>query len=469
MNSSTILKLASYLFVSGMAASALAESPGAPAVAAKSVPAAFRPALQKALAADGALGIPSVTDSSAWLEQKVSADDGTYLGAFGWSFAMEGNTALIGAYYQTIGANSFQGAVYVFTESNGVWTQTQELTASDGAGGDNFGTSVAIDGDTVLIGAPSVAIGSNLNVGAAYVFTRSGGTWIQGQKLMADDGAASSTFGISVAVRGSMTLIGAHGAAINGQNSQGAVYAFTASGGTWSQAQKLVASDGVASDQFGQQLSLDAHGTTVVIGSDQATYADSFPGTGAAYVFNLQGDTWTQTQRLEADDGQLADYFGRWTAIQGSTIVIGAPASPDSGGNPFMGSAYVFTESGGTWTQTQKLTADDGVSGDFFADAVAIAGNTILIGAPGATIGGNPFVGAAYVYSFDGASWNQSDKIVPSDGAYGDEFGYAVALRDDLTALVGSPHPTDDGSGSTGAAYFYMNDTIFANGFEATP
>jgi len=433
-----------------------------PAHRISSMPASLRSSLYQALAADAAV-LPFRADQQVWREQKVTADDGGYLDALGWSVAIDGSTALIGAYYATIGSNSFQGAVYVFTESGGTWTQAQKLTASDGAGGDNFGTSVALDGDTALIGAAGYSVGNDLLVGTAYVFTRSNGVWTQGQKLLADDGAAVDTFGISVALEGNNALIGAHGANIDGRNSQGAVYAFTATDGVWTQTQKLVADDGAAYDQFGQQFALD--GTTAVIGADQATYANDYPGKGAAYVFTLTQGVWTQMQRLEADDGELADYFARWVDIEGSTIVIGAPAA-----NVFQGSAYVFTESGGTWTQSQKLVADDGISGDFFADAVSIKGSTLLIGAPGATIGGNPFTGAAYMFTTaDGVVWNQGSKLVPSDGAYGDEFGYSVILRDGGTALIGAPHPTDDGAGMAGAAYFYSLDTIFQNGFEATP
>ena len=409
-----------------------------------------------------AMATPWVVSGSAaapWIEQKFVPEDGMPLAATGWSVAVHGDVAMVGAYYQTINGNQFQGAVYVFAKTNGAWTQVQELTADDGADGDNFVTALEFDGSTALIGELGVSIQTQLLIGAVYVFTESGGVWTQSQKLMASDGAAVATFGITVGIQGSNALIGASGAAIAGNNDQGAVYAFTESGGTWTEGQKITANDGVAYDQFGQQLAFQ--GTTAVIGADQATYANQYPGPGAAYVFDLADGTWTQTQRLEADDGVDADYFGRWAAIDGSTIVIGAPAA---GG--FQGAAYVFVNARGSWAQSQKLVSDDGIPGDFFADAVAISGTTLLIGAPGATLNNNPFTGAAYLYNEVGSSWTQGTKLTPSDGQYGDEFGFSVALEGNSTALIGAPHPTDDGLNLPGAAYFYSNDAIFADGFD---
>jgi len=407
---------------------------------------------------------PRVIDALAWLEQKVTADDGGSLDAFGWSATIKGDMAFVGAYYASIGANPFQGAVYVFKESAGEWTQVQKLTASDGAGGDNFGTVVAYDGSTLMIGAPGVVLDGQLLQGAVYIFTESDGGWTERQKLVADDVPSRiREFGISVAVEDSQALVGAHGVTIDGNDYQGAVYAFAETDGTWTQTQKLTASDGVAQDQFGQQLVMD--GSTALIGADQATYANGNAGHGAAYIFDFDASsgTWSQTQRLAADDGADDDYFGRWVALAGTNALVGAPAA-----NAFQGAVYAFSVSGGTWTQTQKLLAADGASGDFFGDAIAIDGTNAVVGAPGATIGGNPFTGAAYLFDGSGASWNEVGKLAPSDGTLGDEFGYSVALRGGDTVFAGAPHPTDDGSGSPGAGYFYSLDTIFADDFDGS-
>src|SRR5438046_6090849 len=139
-------------------------------------------------------------------------------------WALDGNTLVVGANGATVGGNAAQGAVYVFTESNGTWTQTQKLTANDGAAYDNFGLSVALKGSTILVGSPRAAIGANAGQGALYVFTESNGTWRQTQKLTASAGATNDSFGESVALEDSTALIGAYNATINGHSLQGAAY-----------------------------------------------------------------------------------------------------------------------------------------------------------------------------------------------------------------------------------------------------
>src|SRR5204863_1291779 len=159
---------------------------------------------------------------SDWPEQKVSSDDGATDDQFGWSVVFAGDTAFVGAPNASVGANNAQGAVYVFTNSNGTWVQTQKLTADDGAEGDAFGISIALSGSTALIGA----FNNNNLQGAAYVFTESGGTWSQAQKLTADDGTQFNQFGWSVALQGDTAMIGSIGATVGQNSSQGAVYVF---------------------------------------------------------------------------------------------------------------------------------------------------------------------------------------------------------------------------------------------------
>ncbi|PYL65608.1 MAG: hypothetical protein DMF20_08385, partial [Verrucomicrobia bacterium] len=172
---------------------------------------------------------------SDWPEEKVSSDDGATDDQFGWSVVFAGTTALVGAPNATIGGNGGQGAVYVFTNNNGTWVQTQKLTADDGAAGDTFGISIALSGSTAIIGAPN----TNTFQGSAYVFTLSGGTWSQTQKLTADDGTQFNQFGWSVALEGNTALVGSISATVGQNSSQGAVYVFSQSGGTWSQTQKF--------------------------------------------------------------------------------------------------------------------------------------------------------------------------------------------------------------------------------------
>ncbi len=284
-------------------------------------------------------------------------------------------------------------AAYPLTVDPLVWLE-QKVIASDGAAGDRFGFSVALSGSTALVGAPNATVNGNQYQGAAYVFSESGGTWSQTAKLTASDGAAYDFFGISVAVSGSTAIVCAENATVNGNGSQGAAYVFSDSGGTWSQTAKLTASDGATGDAFGSSVVLV--GSTALVGAVNATVNGNF-AQGAAYVFSDSGGTWSQTAKLTASDGAANDQFGFSVALSGSTALVGAYRATVNG-NSAQGAAYVFTESGDTWAQSQKLTANDGAAYDFFGFSVAVSGSTAIVCAEGATVNGNGGQGTAYFY-----------------------------------------------------------------------
>jgi hypothetical protein len=185
---------------------------------------------------------------------------------FGFSVAIDGDTAFVGA-------NSNQGAVYVFTRSGGSWTELQKLTAPDAAAGDLFGVSLALDAGTVVIGASGKTERGDAGAGAAYVFTLSGGVWTAQQKLLPDISAASNLFGAAVAVSGDTALIGSFGDDIGAKTDQGSAVVFVRSAGVWTKQQKLTAADGLADDKFGLAVALS--GDTAVIGA----IGDDFDGT----------------------------------------------------------------------------------------------------------------------------------------------------------------------------------------------
>jgi hypothetical protein len=229
-----------------------------------------------------------------------------------------------------------------------VWLE-QKVTASDGAANSYFGSAAALNGSTALIGAD----GDNSFQGAAYLFAKSNGSWSEGQKLTASDGLAGDEFGYRVALADNTLLVGAFTATVGGVVSQGAAYVFTESNSTWNESQKLTASDGGLFDNFGASVALD--GSTLVVGANGATVGSN-PAQGAVYVFTESNGTWTQTQKLTANDGAAYDNFALSVALKGSTILVGSPRAA-IGGNAGQGALYVFTESNGTWSQTQKLTA----------------------------------------------------------------------------------------------------------------
>ncbi|MGH8428132.1 MAG: hypothetical protein ACRES7_09150 [Gammaproteobacteria bacterium] len=410
----------------------------------KVVPATLKSRGNRVLIAvnDAHAAYPLTVDPLVWLEQEVTASNGTQDDSFGGTLALSGTTALVGA----ASANNSQGAVYVFTESNGVWAQTQELSASDGAPDEDFGDSVAVAGTTALIGAPGVALDQS---GSVYVFTESDGTWTQRQELTASGGLSQSYFGYSVALAGTTALIGAPGTG----NYQGATYVFSESGGTWSQTQELAASDGAPGDWFGWSVAVD--GTSALIGVPLKNLSQ-----GVTYVFGESNGTWTQTQELTASDGAYDNQFGRSVALAGTTALIGAPYATVNG-NSEQGAAYVFTNSNGTWSQAQKLTASDGAVEAIFGFALSLSGNTALIGAychyydPSS---GECSPGVAYVFDESGGTWSQTQELSASNGATDNEFGYAVAL-DGTTALSGA----FGANGYVGAAYLYSESDLGLN------
>src|SRR5437588_521914 len=272
-----------------------------------------------------------------WLEQKVTASDGTANSYFGSAAALNGSTALIGA----DGDNSFQGAAYLFTKSNGSWSEGQKLTASDGLPGDEFGYRVVLADNTLLVGAFTATVGGVASQGAAYVFNASNGTWSESQKLTASDGGLFDNFGASVALDGSTLVVGANGATVGGNPAQGAVYVFTESNGSWSERQRLTASDGTAVANFGNAVALD--GSTALIGADASTVRGN-TYQGKAYLFTESGGNWSQSDMFIASDGAVDDYFGAALAWDGVTALISTP-HPTIGGNTWQGAAYFYEQS----------------------------------------------------------------------------------------------------------------------------
>jgi len=392
---------------------------------------------------------------------KLQATDGVTGDQFGGSTAISGDTAVIGA--NAIGGTvSGPGAAYVYVRNGGNWTLQQKLTASDGAPEDAFGSSVAISGDTIVVGAYSDTVGTNTSQGSAYVFVRSGTAWTQQQKLVAGDGASFDIFGRTVAISGDTVAVGASSDDITTNVDQGSAYIFLRTGSTWAQQQKLLAGDGTTSDFFGDSITIE--GNTVLIGATDDT-TGVVTQQGSAYVFVRTGTTWAQQQKLTANDGTTFDYFGFSVALSGDTAVIGT--LQDIGATFQQGSAYVYVRSGTTWTQQQKLLANDGAANDSFGNSVSVLGDTVLIGAAGDTNGTNPRQGSAYVFSRTGTTWTQQQKLTASDGTADDSFGASVSLTPDA-ALIGSLGDSIGSNVFQGSAYLFA-PSVTVSGRVTTP
>jgi len=376
------------------------------------------------------------------------ASDGAAGDEFGISVSVSGDTAAIGANTDDNAGGTDAGSAYVFVRSGGVWTQQQELTASDGAANDNFGASVSVSEDTAVVGAfgdDDAGSGS----GSAYVFVRSGGVWTQQQKLTASDAAANDVFGASVSVSGDTAVVGATNDDNAGGIDAGSAYVFVRSGGVWTQQQKLTASDAAAGDGFAYSVSVS--GDTAVVG---APHDDNAGGTdaGSAYVFVRSSGVWTQQQKLIASDAAASDGFGFGVSLSGDTAVVGAVLDDNAGGAD-AGSAYVFVRSGGVWTQQQKLTASDGAAHASFGYSVSLSGDTAVVGAVAdddAGVGS----GSAYVFVRSGGVWTQQQKLTASDAAANDLFGVSVSVSGD-TAVVGARLDDNVAGADAGSAYVF--------------
>jgi hypothetical protein len=379
-----------------------------------------------------------IRSGTTWAQQaKLIASDGAFDDRFGCSVAISGNTAIIGAYTDDIGPSSDQGSAYVFVRTATTWTQQARLTAADGTANDDFGVGVAISGDTAIVGAMLHEVGASANQGAAYVFTRSGTTWTQQARLTAADGTPNDRLGISVAISGDTALAAAYFDDVGANPDQGSVYVFTRSDTTWTQQAKLTAADGADSDWFGYSIALS--GDTALIGA-YLHDVGAAAGQGAAYAFTRSGTTWTQLATFTASDGAAGDNFGRAVALRGDTAVIGS-SSDDVGASTDQGSAWVFSRVGSQWIGPDlTLLASDGAALDLFAFSVAFDGDTAIVGAPNDDVGANANQGSAYIFVRNpgGTVWTQQAKLTAADGRTNDQFGFSVALSGN-TAVVGIP------------------------------
>ncbi len=362
-----------------------------------------------------------------------------------------GRSAALSADGQTALVTADNGA-WIFTRSGSTWTQQGEkLTGSDEIGNAEFGTSVALSSDdsTVLIGGRA----DNGDIGAAWVFTRSGSTWTQqGEKLTAQGEIGKGEFGVTVALsaNGDTALIGAPG----DNEDQGAAWVFSRSGSTWSQqGEKLVGSGIVGVPFFAKSVALSADGNTALIG------APVDRDVGAAWVFTRSGSTWSQQGEKLTANGEVGKGWFAWSvalSADGDTALIGGFDDDVA-----VGAAWVFTRSGSTWSQQGgKLTGAGEHGKGWFGQSVALSsdGNTALIGANG----DSGYEGAAWVFTRSGSTWSpQGEKLTGSgergdglDGNTGGNFGYSVALSaDGATALVGGLDDDD----FAGAAWVFAD------------
>ncbi len=408
-------------------------------------------------------------------DQSLAASNRGANDYFGNAVAISGDTMIVGAPFEDSSATGIDpasneaatnsGAAYVYVRGeNGGWTQQAYLKASNTGAGDQFGFSVAISGDTIVVGAyaeaskstgPDSAQNDNTatNAGAAYVFVREGSTWTQEAYLKASNTEAGDLFGYSVAIDGETIVVGASGeASTNSTESDntaaqaGAAYVFTRSGSQWSQDRYLKASNPNKADFFG--ISVGISGESIVVGatgessSDAANQSNNTAASsGAAYVFRLVNDTWSQDGYLKASNIGAADLFGRSVAISGNTVVVGAyqedsKTSQSDNLAANSGAAYVFTRGTSKWSQQAFLKPSDTTTAGYnFGISVAIDEDTLAVGASGKL----SKTGTASSFIRVANAWSEQSILTPANppGETADNFGVAVAISLD-TCVVGA-------------------------------
>ena len=407
---------------------------------------------------------PSIANYQLWQHTQSGKLTGATSTKFGFSVAVVGDVAVVGMPDDDESGGD-SGAAFVFSRVDGVWTQKYKLKTNDAVEDDGFGTSVAFDGSTIVVGAPF----DDVKKGATYLFVEPDDGWdnpsgtgtvdlTETAKLTAPNAAAADEFGNSVAVDGDTVVVGAYGRDV----STGVAYVFTKPGTDansdgsidWKDWASLSADgkvaltanltiDGAASgDEFGNSVAIDAN--TIVVGAS-GDDGDALEFTGSAFVFVMPGSGgWVSTStaaKLTASTRGDNDYFGRSAAIDGDTIVVGADEAENTvdGSQVKTGSAYVFTKPGTGWatdTETAKLTASDSVVTDKFGYAVALDGDTVVVGA----YGNDSSRGSAYVFTKPASGWDdgtETAKLTPSDGRQTHKFGSSVAIDGD-TVVVGA-------------------------------
>ncbi len=403
-------------------------------------PCQFRSSKRLLFGVVGGLLIPVVVSPSLFGQdnyaemQKIVADQSAPFATFGADAVIQGDVALIGM--GNDGADlDLTGAAFVYRRQNGEWTLEQKLVASGLDEDSRFGTTVALDGDVAVIGAWSQG-----SVGAAYVFRRNpvSGLWIEEAELTPSSATTFSSFGAACDIDGDVILVGAVADDVDGVHSTGSAFVYGFDGNQWLEQQKLVASDRAEEDRFGAEVAID--GGVLAI---SAPWEDDPARSGSIYVFNHDGNQWTESQKLKANDGRPRDELGTSLDLEGNRLVSGAFHDDPSGDD--SGSAYLFQFNGTDWVQGPRLVASDGQAGDIFGFSVALDGNLLVVGAPRADE-----TGAAYVFEREATTWTERQKILPCDAASTAFTANAVGIHAGTVAVssVGA-------DASVGATYVY--------------
>lgn len=421
-------------------------------------PALAEPSPSRPLASPQNRATPPLTE-----RQRLTSSDADRYDTFGYRVAVsaDGTTALVGARGEGNAVGEAQGAGYVFAFDGTQSTETQKLTASDASKTDFFGSSVALnaDGTTALVApGPAGPRGDGTEpVVMAYVFALEDGRWAETQKLTSaptpDDHA--TRFHVAVNAAGSTALVGSNRGA----------YVFESREGEWVETQRLTASSTALGDYHDGEVALNAAGTTALVGAPLHD-TPAGEAAGATYVFAYDGTTWIETQKLTASDAGPLHRFGRTLALtgDGTTALVGAPAprvTRKGSQRPHDNSAHVFAVENGRWVETQRLIPGEASRNGAFGWSVALTenGTTALVGAPEEDAVSTFASGSAYVFASRDGEWVETQRLTADDPATNDYFGHSVALTGAVpTAFVSAPWVDTPAGEDAGEVYVYKEN-----------
>ncbi len=395
-----------------------------------------------ALQPEGRAGDLPIHESFELFAPDASAGD-----AFGSAVAADLERVVVGA----IGDDDMGGAsgsVYVFLRSAGTLVLEAKLTAPDGGQGDRFGTSVAIDGGRIVVGAMGDQ-GAGPETGSVYVFTRSGSVWSYETKLLANPPVADAQFGNAVALKGERLIAAAHREPVVGADS-GAVYVFAHDASGWHEEAKISPADATTFDEFGFSLALA--GERLLIGSFHDD--DLGSSSGSAYVYLRSAGVWSLESKLVQDDGIAWDELGHAVGFDGEHAILGAPGAGGS-----SGAAYAYRRTGSQWVQVEKLVASEGPAHGFFGKRLAMTGRWAAIATPrDDSAAAN--AGSVHLYERCGEHWLARAELLASDAVASAMLGDAAALAVDGEALFAGAPGDDEIAGNAGSLYVLQQTSL---------
>jgi LPXTG-site transpeptidase (sortase) family protein len=387
---------------------------------------------------------------------------------FGNIVAMDGDTLVVGARHDsvTVGVNPvyYAGAVYVYVLEDNTWSLQGRLRASDAQAYDLFGSSVDIDGDTLIVGAVgNDSIDENdedaPDMGAVYIFTRSGDQWQQDTKIEPEDGIEGDNFGNAVSIVGSRIVVAASAKDIGLVPNAGKVYSYYLSGTKWLQSQSVSMSPVGLNSFFGS--SLDYDGQRLVVG------AQAVSDSGAVYVYYRVGSQWEEEAVIESMVDREGDNFGTSVSIDGQTIVVGAPFSnPNLGGRTITnaGAAYVFHKQGTSWDQEAMLVLENAAAFDHFGQSVSIDDTMIVVGASAQDYFTILRTGSAHVFERNAGEWELQTSIISGEPYMDADFGASLSIDDELI-VIGEPGTSTQSQPGTVHLYSLEEGVLPATGF----